>query len=240
MKKNIAKTIAVLILLAILAGGGFYFFKKGMSTSIQLNNETSIDSIQNSSDPEKIQSQPNSDGDMPSQESAAVNPQEPAKISPEAPVKIENPSISNLQTYNNKNFSFKLSYPNGWHLEERSDIRAFGIFIDSPERQKQIESFKNGTVMGVGPSDDVVLNVYKNPEKSLDAFIAKQPFEGDVQKIDLGGPNVFGGIIKGDVNSYQIFRENKGIIFEFVLRDDVKYLDKISPETKAILTSLKF
>src|SRR6266567_1387611 len=220
MNKKIASEIAVgiVLFLAIVIGGVFWLQSKKVQAPI----------------PQQVINQ------------SAVKTQAPTEQSKD-----------NSRVYTNDKFGFSVQIPHDWGNTENVTDEENDVFFSSPQTSEAITEFNakqyNAKADGKTPSkeqeptEDITVQVYKNTEKTLAAFMDTQmmaPEQKDWQKIDLAGKNAFAGLASGSVADptpiFVIYSENNGSIYEIIFGNNINSLQDVQSKYQFFIDTFKF
>jgi hypothetical protein len=158
-------------------------------------------------------------------------------------------NVGNWKTYTNKNYGFKVQYPEDWKVydEEKNIVK-----LNSPENERSLEKIKNGEIYGEGYMMDVNISYYKSiseePENkanhlnafTLSDFVNKHPLFSDKKKITIAGSQDAWEIIRGGFNAYYaILIERRSHLYE-ILFGNVEKKEDLKEIHKKIITSFEF
>lgn len=145
------------------------------------------------------------------------------------------PIISDWNVYQNKKYGFRIDYPSDWKIEEKiSDSARQYIDLISPqtlEKQKKVEEQKARGEFYESFASDVSIFYYSsvseefaNKEnkwgaKTLDELIKKNIEIQKIGNIQINGINGVEVIWHGEGDSYSVFIENKGYLYEIIFNN---------------------
>lgn len=220
--KNSWSWLGIILLIAILGFGGYYFFQqnnepKNMGNNLVLDQGNSTQNQISNNLSNSLPSTNNTVGDTDS----------------------NNINTDTYLTYTNEAYGFSIQYPKNWFWDA---TYAGNLFLTSPGRQKDVDAGKMVRVC------DICLKAYKLSAELPNNQDSKSSFEDWISQlsgnygfinrepITIDGVSGYQGLGVGDGESYLVFVKNDNFIYE-ISTGDTNTPTKIE---QTIIDSIKF